>query len=206
MGYIKIHIKIRISSPTCDRAWIPPNPRDTCPACIPHVFRMYPACILITSEDTCISHVSRMYPACLLHIRYISLWMHLSYMYLIMYLGCVSRMYLDHPVADTCISHVSLMYLASQIRTSSWRVQDTCIVILYLGVSWCIIRCIVMKSPRYTYPDVSWHVSSVAPRKRPRYMYLNVSHVYPKMYLGLVWYTCVKCTCNMSRYMYSLGM
>jgi hypothetical protein len=45
------------------------------PPCIPHVhvFRMYPACILITSEDTCISHVSRMYPACLLHIRYISL-------------------------------------------------------------------------------------------------------------------------------------
>jgi hypothetical protein len=74
MGYIEIHIKIRISSPTCDRAWIPPNPRDTCPACIPHVFRMYPACILITSEDKCISHVSRMYPACLLHIRYISLW------------------------------------------------------------------------------------------------------------------------------------
>ncbi len=61
------------------------------PLCIPHVFRMYPACILITSEDTCISHVSRMYPACLLHIRYISLWMHLRYMYmyLIMYFGCI---------------------------------------------------------------------------------------------------------------------
>ena len=57
--------------------------------CIQHVFRMYPACILITSEDTCISYVSRMYPACLLHIRYISLWMHLRYMYLIMYLGWI---------------------------------------------------------------------------------------------------------------------
>jgi len=85
--------KIRISSPTCDRAWIPPNPRDTCPACIPHVFRMYPACILITSEDTCISHVSCTYPACLLHIRYISLWMHLRYMYLIMYLGCIPHIF-----------------------------------------------------------------------------------------------------------------
>ena len=105
MGYIKIHNKknkIRISSPTCDRAWIPPNPRDTCPAlhvsrmypaCIPNVFRMYSACILITSEDTCISHVSCMYPACLLHIRYISLWMHLRYMY------------------PACIPHVSHMYL-----------------------------------------------------------------------------------------------
>jgi hypothetical protein len=59
------------------------------PLCIPHVFRMYPACILITSEDTCISHVCRMYPACLLHIRYISLWMHLRYMYLIMFFGCI---------------------------------------------------------------------------------------------------------------------
>ena len=30
----------------------------------------------------------------------------------------------------------------------------------------------------------------MTPRKRPRYMYRNVSHVYPKMYLGLVWDTC----------------
>jgi hypothetical protein len=67
------------------------------PACIPHVSRMCPACILITTEDTCIPHVSRMYPACIphvsLHIRYISLRMHLRYMYLTMYLtmylGCI---------------------------------------------------------------------------------------------------------------------
>jgi hypothetical protein len=66
-------------------------------ACIPHVSRMCPACILITTEDTCIPHVSRMYPACIphvsLHIRYISLRMHLRYMYLTMYLtmylGCI---------------------------------------------------------------------------------------------------------------------
>jgi hypothetical protein len=40
-----------------------------------------------------VPHVSRMYPACIphvsIHIRYISLWMHLRYMYLIMYLGCI---------------------------------------------------------------------------------------------------------------------
>ena len=32
--------------------YIPPNPRDTCPTCIPHVSRMYSACI---------PHVSQMY-------------------------------------------------------------------------------------------------------------------------------------------------
>ena len=163
--YKGIHSRIRISSPTCGGAWIPPNPRDTCPACIPHVSRMYPACLnsyqIHLSRDAFEIHVSHhvswMYPACILIT-----------------------------LADTCISHVSRMYLASQIRTSSWRIQDTCIVILYLGVSWCIIRCIVMKSPRYTYPDVSWYVSSVTPRKRPRYMYRDfVSRcilMYHKMY------------------------
>ena len=30
----------------------------------------------------------------------------------------------------------------------------------------------------------------MTPRKRPRYMYLDVSDMYPKMYLGLVWDTC----------------
>ena len=83
--YLEPYLRPRLDTPK-----LPPNPRDTCPACIPHVFRMYPACILITSEDTCISHVSCMYPACLLHIRYISLWMHLRYMYLIiLYLECI---------------------------------------------------------------------------------------------------------------------
>ena len=37
------------------------------------------------------------------------------------------------------------------------------------------------------YPDVSCYVSSVTHRKRSRYMYLDISDVYPKMYLGLVW-------------------
>jgi hypothetical protein len=147
---------------------------------VPHVSRMYPACI---------PHVSRMYPACLnsyqIHLSLDAFEIHVSHHVSWMYPACILI-----TLADTCISHVSRMYLASQIRTSSWRIQDTCIVILYLGVSWCIIRCIVMKSPRYTYPDVSWYVSSVTPRKRPRYMYLDVSDMYPKMYLGLVWDTC----------------
>jgi hypothetical protein len=56
------------------------------PACISHVSRMYPACILITSEDTCISHVSRMYPACLnsyqIHLSLDAFEIHVSRMYL----------------------------------------------------------------------------------------------------------------------------
>jgi len=105
------------------------------PACIPHVSRMCPACILITTEDTCIPHVSRMYPACIPHVSrmypFISdtslsgclsgspdaVEIHVSH-YVFLY---VSRMY---PVCilitseDTCILHVSRMYLAPQIRTS----------------------------------------------------------------------------------------
>ena len=126
-------------------------------------------------------YVSRMYPACILQ---------------------GSRMYLDCiliATEDTCIPHVSRMYPACIPHVAF--VSDTCILILYPGVSWCI----VMKSPRYMYPDVSWHVSSVTPRKRPRYMYLDVSDVYPKMYLGLVWDTCeIHAQCE--GYMYSLGM
>ncbi len=127
MIYIEIHIKIRILSPTCDRAWIPPNPRDTCPACIPHVFRMYPACILITSEDTCISRVSRM-SACIPHVSFISdtslsvdaFEIHVHVSHYSMYLGCIPHVCcILITLADTCISHVSRMYLASQKRTSS---------------------------------------------------------------------------------------
>jgi hypothetical protein len=45
------------------------------------------------------------------------------------------------------------------------------------------------------------------PRKRPRYMYPDVSDVYPKMYLGLVWDTCKIHAKNQdTSYMYSLGM
>ena len=85
------------------------------------IHSMYPACILITSEDTCIPHVSCMCSACLLHIRYISLdefeihvhvHVHVShYMYVSwMYPTCISI-----TLADTCIPHVSRMYLASCI-------------------------------------------------------------------------------------------
>ena len=100
-------------------------------------------------------HVSCTYPACLLHIRYVDLWMHLRYMYLMMYISGVSRMYLDHLcryMYPECISIVSRMYLACilhlsyvphwiysryafQIVSRMYPVQDTCIMILYLGVS-----------------------------------------------------------------------
>ena len=85
--------------------------------CIPHVFRMYPACILITSEDTCISHVSRMYPACLnsyqIHLSLDAFEIHVSHHVSWMYPTCILI-----TLADTCISHVSRMYPASQIRTA----------------------------------------------------------------------------------------
>ena len=79
-------------------------------------------------------YVSRMYPACILQ---------------------GSRMYLDCiliATEDTCIPHVSRMYPACIPHVAF--VSDTCILILYPGVSWCI----VMKNPRYMYPNVSWHV------------------------------------------------
>ena len=94
VGYIGIHSRISISSPTCGpllsmmasiHVHSPKPPRYVSrmyPACIPHVSRMYPACILITSEDTCIPHVSRISDTYL--SRYI-----MRYMYLIMYLGCI---------------------------------------------------------------------------------------------------------------------
>jgi len=109
-GYIGIHTRIRISSPTCGHqvhqelqsagvdplllkdpmggltgvlhtmmaSKHSPNPRDTYPACIPHVSCKDPECIydldciLIATEDTCIPHVSRMYPACIPHVAFVS--------------------------------------------------------------------------------------------------------------------------------------
>ena len=87
VGYIGIHSGIRISSPTCGRAWMRagatpfpltpeiriPHVSLMYPSCIPHVFRMYLDSILIsTPEDTCIPHVSRMYLACIPHVSFIS--------------------------------------------------------------------------------------------------------------------------------------
>ena len=125
VGYKGIHSRIRISSPTCGALGYPQTPEIRVPhvsrmypACIPHVSRMYPACILITSEDTRISHVSNMYPACLnsyqIHLSLDAFEIHVSHHVSWMYPACILI-----TLADTCISHVSRMYLASQIRTSS---------------------------------------------------------------------------------------
>ena len=119
-------------------------------ACILHVSRMSPSYQIRRSLDAFEIHVShdvfQVYPACILITS-----------------------------ADTCIPNVSQMYLACilhlsyvphwiysryafQIVSRMYPVQDTCIVILYLGVSWCIL----MKSPRdtriYMYPV--WHQGS----------------------------------------------
>jgi hypothetical protein len=123
-------------------------------ACILHVSRMSPSYQIRRSLDAFEIHVShdvfQVYPACILITS-----------------------------ADTCIPNVSQMYLACilhlsyvphwiysryafQIVSRMYPVQDTCIVILYLGVSWCIL----MKSPRDTrilmYPDMYpvWHQGS----------------------------------------------
>jgi hypothetical protein len=83
--YIKIHLYLSLWHDDGIETFPQPPRYVSCmyPACIPHVSRMCPACILITTEDTCIPHVSRMYPACIphvsLHIRYISLRMQLRY-------------------------------------------------------------------------------------------------------------------------------
>ena len=164
VGYKGIHSRIRISSPTCGGAWIPPNPRDTCPACIPHVFRMYPACILITSEDTCISHVSRM-------SQFISD-TSLS--------GCiwdtcildVSRMYLDHPcryIYLACIPNVSCIsdtYLVMTRPRYMYRDFVSRCILMYhkmyrdeeskIHVSWCILICIQCDTKEASKIHVSW--------------------------------------------------
>ena len=107
-------------------------------------------------------YVSRMYPACIPHVSRMSQFISDTSLSGCIWDTCildVSRMYLDHPCR--------YMYLACIPNVSC--ISDTYLVMthprymyrefLNLGVSWCIIRCIVMKSPRYTYPDV--HVSCI---------------------------------------------
>ena len=122
--YIKIHLYLSLWHDDGIETFPQPPRYVSCmyPACIPHVSRMCPACILITTEDTCIPHVSRMYPACIpsyqIHLSPDAVEIHVSH-YVFLY---VSRMY---PVCilitseDTCILHVSRMYLAPQIRSTS---------------------------------------------------------------------------------------
>ena len=168
MGYIEIHLKIRISSPTCGRAWIPPNPRDTCPACIlhvscmysaciPHVFRMYLDYLWGYMYLACILHVSRMSPSYQIHL---SPWMNFRYMYLIMYFGCipnvswsplqihVSRMY------PACILH--LRYVP---RHDAYMYRDE---ESKIHVSWCILICIQCDTKEAPKIHISWCIWCVS--------------------------------------------
>ena len=122
VGYIGIHSRIRISSPTCGRAWMRAGTnlrymylimylgsrmyldypcRYTC---ISHVSRMYPASQIRTSQDTFEIHVSQYvswkYPAC---IPYVS-----SNLCRYMYPACIPHVSRIYP---ECIPHVSFMYL-----------------------------------------------------------------------------------------------
>ena len=218
VGYIGIHSRIRISSPTCGRAWMRAGTN------LHHVSRMYPACILITLADTCISHVSRMYPA---SQWYVPLRIHLRYMYPNMYLWSIPHVSLMYPrtTADTFIPHVSLINLRLILHVSCMypacileplqihvsRMDPACISHVYPLCSWLYLDSwsVVMTRPRYMYLDVSWYVSSVTSRKRIRYMYFDVSDVYLKCTLDsfALWDTCkIHVKSKKSRYMYSLGM
>ena len=106
-----------------------------------------------TPEIERVPHVSRMYPACIphvsIHIRYISLRMHLRYMYLIMYL--VSRMYLDHPCR--------YMYLACIPNVSC--ISDTYLVMTHPRYMYrdFVSRCILMYHKMYRDEESKIHVS-----------------------------------------------
>ena len=138
VGYIGIHSRIRISSPTCGRAWIPQTPEIR----VPHVSRMYSACIPHVSWLPLRIHVSRMYLACIPHVSFISDTSLSGCIWDTCISSCildVSRMYLDHPCRYmylACIPHPRYMY------------RDF--------VSCCILMYYLTKSPRYMYLDVSW--------------------------------------------------
>ena len=188
MGYIEIHLKIRISSPTCGRAWIPPNPRDTCPACILHVSRMYSACIPHVFRMyldylwgymylACISHVSRMSPSYQIHLSVDAFEIQVSHYVFWMYPTCILI-----TLADTCISHVSRMYPASQIRTSldtfkryvfqnvshMYPAYVSWCIVMYrdeeskIHVSWCILICIQCDTKEAPKIHVSWCIWCVS--------------------------------------------
>ena len=92
VGYTGIHSRIRISSPTCGRAWMRAGTNlhhVSGPACIPHVSSL-PLQI----------HVSRMYPACILHLRYVPIRIHLRY-------TCIPICIFEVSVYPACIPHVS---------------------------------------------------------------------------------------------------
>ena len=87
---------------------------------------MYPACILMTSEDTCIPHVSRMYLASEIRTSPDTFEIHVSHYVFLMYPACIvhvssNRCRYMYPI---CMSHVSRMYPTcisdvSYVRSSS---------------------------------------------------------------------------------------
>ena len=126
VGYIGIHSRIRISSPTCTILR---------PGCISsldefeihvsdhHVSRMYPACILITLADTCILLVSRMYPASQIRTSQDTFEIHVSQYVSWKYPACIPYVSsnLCRYMCPACIPHVSRMYLACILHVSHVR-------------------------------------------------------------------------------------
>ena len=85
------------------------------PSCIPH---MYPACILMTSEDTCIPHVSRMYLASEIRTSPDTFEIHVSHYVFLMYPACILHVSSNRCryMYPACIPHVSHMYLLCILR------------------------------------------------------------------------------------------
>ena len=115
--------------------------------CIPYVSRMYLDYLLGYMYAACILNVSRMSPSYQIRRSLDAFEIHVSHDVFQVYPACILI-----TSADTCIPNVSRMYLACilhlsyvphwiysryafQIVSRMYPVQDTCIVILYLGVS-----------------------------------------------------------------------
>ena len=120
-------------------------------SCIPYVFLMYLACILITSVDTCIPHVSCMSPSCLLFmpcLHDMSPSLHvkdrLSRLVVVASTvsGCFNKI--------TCNSYVSSMYLECIPHVSSSSLQ--------ILVSRMYSACISLVSLHLRYVPISGYI------------------------------------------------
>ena len=150
------------------------------PACIPHVFRMYPSWSCISRAFLLVgvptlpelqrrAKTMKRARTAAVHLDQLIDLKHLAFKYY----------WCQHH--DASKIHVSWFCISVYLDVSWWRVQDTCILM---------------------YPDMYPVRTS---RKRIRYMYLDVSDVYPKCILDsyALWDTCkILIHAKMSRYMY----
>ena len=142
---------------------------------VPHVSRMYPACIPYVSWLPLRIHVSRMYLACIPHVSFISDTSLSGCIWDTCISSCildVSRMYLDHPCRYmylACIPNVSCisdMYLVMTHPRYMYRDFVSRCILMYhkmyrdeeskIHVSWCILICIQCDTKEAPKIHVSW--------------------------------------------------